>query len=189
MPCCCTVYHVIFITVFKLLSCRFVFFRFHQEALVGHILQFRPQVLLESRTLQLTDSLLRVWLFLGGRGIFTNWQFGLSFFQSLVIWVFLLLILCVVGQSDTDSSDSALTQESHPGGRTEPVAIVTPHLLLSVCGLLENLLAVLPEFSLSALKHNHILQSMARLERHVKTNRYSAEFWDYLYTIFILTPY
>lgn len=69
--------------------------------------------------------------------------------------------LTAQGQSDTDSSDSALTQESHPGGRTEPVAIVTPHLLLSVCGLLDNLLAVLPEFSLSALKHNQILQSMA----------------------------
>lgn len=85
-----------------------------------------------------------------------------------VIWVFLLLFLCVVGQSDTDSSDSALTQESHSGGRAEPVAIVTPHLLLAVCGLLDNLLAVLPEFSLSALKHNQILQGLARLERHVK---------------------
>lgn len=69
--------------------------------------------------------------------------------------------LTAQGQSDTDSSDSTLTQESHPGGRTEPVAIVTPHLLLAVCGLLDNLLAVLPEFSLSALKHNQILQSMA----------------------------
>lgn len=64
-----------------------------------------------------------------------------------------------------DSSDSAYTQDSHPGGRrSEPVAIVTPHLLVAVCGLLDNLLAVLPEFSLSALKQNQILQGMARLE-------------------------
>ncbi|KAL0156889.1 hypothetical protein M9458_048135, partial [Cirrhinus mrigala] len=55
---------------------------------------------------------------------------------------------------DTDSSDSALTQD-------EPVAIVTPHLLLAVCGLLDSLLAVLPEFSLSAIKQNQILQNMA----------------------------
>ncbi|KAI7792817.1 putative rotatin, partial [Triplophysa rosa] len=69
--------------------------------------------------------------------------------------------LTAQGQSDMDSSDSALTQDSHPGGRSEPVAIVTPHLLLAVCGLLDNLLAVLPEFSLSALKQNQVLQGMA----------------------------
>lgn len=69
--------------------------------------------------------------------------------------------LTAQGQSDMDSSDSTLTQDSHPGGRSEPVAIVTPHLLLAVCGLLDNLLAVLPEFSLSALKQNQILQGMA----------------------------
>uniref|UniRef100_A0A8C1QB11 Rotatin n=1 Tax=Cyprinus carpio TaxID=7962 RepID=A0A8C1QB11_CYPCA len=69
--------------------------------------------------------------------------------------------LTAQGQSDTDSSDSAFTQESHPGGMTEPSAIVTPHLLLAVCGLLDNLLAVLPEFSLSALKQNQILENMA----------------------------
>uniref|UniRef100_A0A9J8D9X9 Rotatin n=1 Tax=Cyprinus carpio carpio TaxID=630221 RepID=A0A9J8D9X9_CYPCA len=82
---------------------------------------------------------------------------------------------------DTDSSDSAFTQESHPGGMTEPAAIVTPHLLLAVCGLLDNLLAVLPEFSLSALKQNQILENMARLERLVKKNRCCAKFCHYLY--------
>uniref|UniRef100_A0A8C1QAU5 Rotatin n=1 Tax=Cyprinus carpio TaxID=7962 RepID=A0A8C1QAU5_CYPCA len=81
------------------------------------------------------------------------------------------VIFYAIGQSDTDSSDSAFTQESHPGGMTEPSAIVTPHLLLAVCGLLDNLLAVLPEFSLSALKQNQILENMARLERLVKKNR------------------
>ncbi|RXN08558.1 rotatin isoform X1 [Labeo rohita] len=69
--------------------------------------------------------------------------------------------LTAQGQSDTDSSDSTLTQESHPRGRSEPVAIVTPHLLLAVCGLLDSLLAVLPEFSLSAITQNQILQNMA----------------------------
>ncbi|XP_051970542.1 rotatin isoform X1 [Xyrauchen texanus] len=68
--------------------------------------------------------------------------------------------LTAQGQSDTDSSDSALSQESHPAGRSEPVAIATPQLLLAVCGLLDNLLAVLPEFSLLALKQNQILESM-----------------------------
>ncbi len=80
----------------------------------------------------------------------------------------MLLFLYAIGQSDTDSSDSTLTQESHPVGRTEPGAIVTPHLLLAVCGLLDNLLAVLPEFSLSALKQNQILENMARLERDMR---------------------
>uniref|UniRef100_A0A9J7ZU83 Rotatin n=1 Tax=Cyprinus carpio carpio TaxID=630221 RepID=A0A9J7ZU83_CYPCA len=82
------------------------------------------------------------------------------------------VIFYAIGQSDTDSSDSAFTQESHPGGMTEPAAIVTPHLLLAVCGLLDNLLAVLPEFSLSALKQNQILENMARLERLVLSSVY-----------------
>lgn len=163
----------------------FVFIRFHQVAQVGLILQFRPQLLLESRTLQSTDSLLKVWL---QEKKARNWQFGLDNNVLSFIYFFpvfsdlrLLLFLYAIGQSDTDSSDSALTQESHPVGRTEPGALVTPHLLLAVCGLLDNLLAVLPEFSLSSLKKNQILETMARLERHVKTNRCCAKFCHYLY--------
>uniref|UniRef100_A0A672T4D7 Rotatin n=1 Tax=Sinocyclocheilus grahami TaxID=75366 RepID=A0A672T4D7_SINGR len=64
------------------------------------------------------------------------------FFPPVFSNLRLLLFLYAIGQSDTDSSDSALTHESHPGGMTEPSAIVTPHLLLAVCGLLDNLLAV-----------------------------------------------
>ncbi len=115
----------------------------------------------------------------------TVWPWQECFIIYLFFPVFsdlrLLLFLYAIGQSDTDSSDSALTQESHQVGRTEPGAIVTPHLLLAVCGLLDNLLAVLPEFSLSSLKQNQILENMARLERRVKTNRCCAKFCHYLY--------
>lgn len=83
-----------------------------------------------------------------------------------------------------DSSDSALTQDSHPGGRFEPFAIVTPHLLLAVCGLLDNLLAVLPEFSLSALKQSQILHGMARLEiTQMECSFFISIFWHYLYIV------
>ncbi len=152
----------------------FVFFRFHQVAQVGLILQFRPRL-----TLQSTDSLPKVWL---EEKKARSWQLGLdnNFKITLVIWG-CCYFFYAIGQSDTDSSDSTLTQESHPVGRTEPGAIVTPHLLLAVCGLLDNLLAVLPEFSLSALKQNQILENMARLERHAKTNRCFAKFCHYLY--------
>uniref|UniRef100_A0A673W0I3 Rotatin n=1 Tax=Salmo trutta TaxID=8032 RepID=A0A673W0I3_SALTR len=60
------------------------------------------------------------------------------------------------GQSDTDTIDSVLSQDSR---LADPAAdptcvIVTPDLLSALCGLLANLLAVLPEFTLSSLTHN-----------------------------------
>uniref|UniRef100_A0A8C2IE57 Rotatin n=1 Tax=Cyprinus carpio TaxID=7962 RepID=A0A8C2IE57_CYPCA len=64
------------------------------------------------------------------------------------------------------------TRPEHCQLLMDPAAIVTPHLLLAVCGLLDNLLAVLPEFSLSALKQNQILENMARLERLVLSSVY-----------------
>ncbi|KAI4902317.1 hypothetical protein NFI96_016186, partial [Prochilodus magdalenae] len=64
--------------------------------------------------------------------------------------------LTAQGQSDAESSDSSLSQDC-PETLTR-VAIVTPHLLSAVCSLLANLMAVLPEFTLTALRQNHILQ-------------------------------
>ncbi|KAL7840859.1 hypothetical protein AOLI_G00261820 [Acnodon oligacanthus] len=64
--------------------------------------------------------------------------------------------LTAQGQSDAESSDSSLSQDC-PETFT-CVAMVTPHLLSAVCGLLANLVAVLPEFTLTALRQNHILQ-------------------------------
>lgn len=70
------------------------------------------------------------------------------------------------GQSDTDTIDSVLSQDSR---LADPAAdptcvIVTPDLLSALCGLLANLLAVLPEFTLSALTHSQLFQSLARSE-------------------------
>ncbi|XP_035382254.1 rotatin isoform X1 [Electrophorus electricus] len=65
------------------------------------------------------------------------------------------------GQSDMESSDSSLSQQGVEGPAC--VAIVTPHLLSGVCGVLANLVAVLPEFSLSALTQHHILTGMVSL--------------------------
>ncbi|XP_053467742.1 rotatin isoform X3 [Ictalurus furcatus] len=73
------------------------------------------------------------------------------------------------GQSDSDSSDSRVSQECVEG--SDSISVVTPHLLSAVCGLLTNLLCVLPEFTHSALLENHILQGLlsvldaAELER------------------------
>ncbi|XP_041718139.1 rotatin isoform X1 [Coregonus clupeaformis] len=73
--------------------------------------------------------------------------------------------LMAQGQSDTDTSDSVLSQDSRLGDPApDPTCvIVTPDLLSALCGLLANLLAVLPEFTLSALTHSQLLQSLASL--------------------------
>lgn len=67
------------------------------------------------------------------------------------------------GQSDTDTSDSAFS----PGSRhselpaASPVAVVTPGLMAAHCGLLSNLVAILPDFTLTALRHNQLLEALA----------------------------
>ncbi|XP_030624643.1 rotatin [Chanos chanos] len=72
--------------------------------------------------------------------------------------------LTAQGQSDTDGSESSLSQDSRAAyGSSEPVSIVTPHLVSALCGLLSNLLAVLPEFTLNAFKQNLILSALASL--------------------------
>ncbi|XP_042366374.1 rotatin [Plectropomus leopardus] len=73
--------------------------------------------------------------------------------------------LMAQGQSDTDTSDSATSQDSRQGEplATEPVVMVTPDLMTAHCGLLTNLLAILPDFTLTAIRHNQLLQALASL--------------------------
>ncbi|CAG5895883.1 unnamed protein product [Menidia menidia] len=73
--------------------------------------------------------------------------------------------LTAQGQSDTDTSNSATTQDSQQGESLamEPVVIVTPDLLTAHFGLLTNLLAILPEFTLTAIRQNQLLQALASL--------------------------
>ncbi|XP_074478622.1 rotatin isoform X2 [Sebastes fasciatus] len=73
--------------------------------------------------------------------------------------------LMAQGQSDTDTSDSATSQDSRQGepSAAEPVVMVTPDLMTAHCGLLTNLLAILPDFTLTAIRHNQLLQALASL--------------------------
>ncbi|XP_047424746.1 rotatin [Mugil cephalus] len=73
--------------------------------------------------------------------------------------------LMAQGQSDTDSSNSVASQDSRQGepSAVEPVVMVTPDLLTAHCGLLTNLLAVLPDFTLAAIRNNQLLQVFASL--------------------------
>ncbi|KAM3593832.1 uncharacterized protein V6R79_022713 [Siganus canaliculatus] len=73
--------------------------------------------------------------------------------------------LMAQGQSDTDTSDSVASQDSQQGepSAAEPVVMVTPDLMSAHCSLLTNLLAILPDFTLTALRHNHLLHALAGL--------------------------
>ncbi|XP_028290675.1 rotatin isoform X2 [Gouania willdenowi] len=73
--------------------------------------------------------------------------------------------LMAQGQSETDTSDSVTSQDSCQDKPLAigPVVIATPHLLTAHCGLLSNLLAVLPDFTLTAIRHNQLLQALASL--------------------------
>ncbi|XP_076577654.1 rotatin [Chaetodon auriga] len=73
--------------------------------------------------------------------------------------------LMAQGQSDTDTSDSVTSQHSRQGepSAVEPVVMVTPDLMTAHCGLLANLLAILPDFTLTAIRHNQLLQALAGL--------------------------
>ncbi|KAF0028152.1 hypothetical protein F2P81_019239 [Scophthalmus maximus] len=68
-------------------------------------------------------------------------------------------------QSDTDNSESVNSQDSRQGesSAVEPVVMVTPDLLTAHCGLLTNLLSILSDFTLSAIRHNWLLPALASL--------------------------
>ncbi|XP_035475214.2 rotatin isoform X3 [Scophthalmus maximus] len=73
--------------------------------------------------------------------------------------------LMAQGQSDTDNSESVNSQDSRQGesSAVEPVVMVTPDLLTAHCGLLTNLLSILSDFTLSAIRHNWLLPALASL--------------------------
>ncbi|XP_029314100.1 LOW QUALITY PROTEIN: rotatin [Cottoperca gobio] len=73
--------------------------------------------------------------------------------------------LTAQGQSDTDTSDSLTSQDSRQGepSAVEPVVMVTPDLMTAHCGLLTNLLAILPDFTLTAIRHDQLLRALASL--------------------------
>ncbi|KAF6722858.1 Rotatin [Oryzias melastigma] len=70
--------------------------------------------------------------------------------------------LTAQGQSDTDTSNSVTSQESQPSA-VETTLIVTPDLLTAHCGVLTNLLAILPDFTLTAIRQNQLLHLLANL--------------------------
>ncbi|MEQ2280761.1 hypothetical protein AMECASPLE_023258, partial [Ameca splendens] len=73
--------------------------------------------------------------------------------------------LMAQGQSDGDTSNSTASQDSQqdePSG-VEAVVMVTPDLLTAQCGLLYNLLAILPDFTLTAIQHNQLLKVLSSL--------------------------
>lgn len=80
--------------------------------------------------------------------------------QDVIQW----LLTCLAGQSDRDTSNSSTSQDSQPGKPSgmEAVVIVTPDLLTAQCGLLYNLLAVLPDFTLTAIQENQLLPVLSR---------------------------
>ncbi|XP_022063068.2 rotatin isoform X3 [Acanthochromis polyacanthus] len=73
--------------------------------------------------------------------------------------------LMAQGQSDTDTSNSVTSQDSRQAepSAVEPVVMVTPDLLTAHCGLLTNLLAILPDFTLTAIQHHQLLKVLASL--------------------------
>uniref|UniRef100_A0AAQ5ZNA0 Rotatin N-terminal domain-containing protein n=1 Tax=Amphiprion ocellaris TaxID=80972 RepID=A0AAQ5ZNA0_AMPOC len=64
---------------------------------------------------------------------------------------------------DTDTSNSVTSQDSRQAepSAVEPVVMVTPDLLTAHCGLLTNLLAILPDFTLTAIQHHQLLKVLA----------------------------
>nr|XP_057915387.1 rotatin isoform X2 [Doryrhamphus excisus] len=73
--------------------------------------------------------------------------------------------LTAQGQSDTDTIGSVATHNSQQGqpSSTQPVVMVTPDLLVAHCGLLMNLLSILPDFTLTAIRQNQLLSALASL--------------------------
>lgn len=72
-------------------------------------------------------------------------------------------LMCIAGQSDTDTNSSITSPDSQQKAPTalNPVVMVTPDLMMAHCGLLTNLLAILPDFTLGAIRHDRLLQALA----------------------------
>ncbi|XP_039610285.1 rotatin [Polypterus senegalus] len=67
------------------------------------------------------------------------------------------------GQSDTETSSVHTIDSQISGLPLDHCVIVTPTLVSALCGMLSNLLAILPEFTFTALKDNNILASLTSL--------------------------
>uniref|UniRef100_A0A8C6NVL7 Rotatin n=1 Tax=Nothobranchius furzeri TaxID=105023 RepID=A0A8C6NVL7_NOTFU len=65
------------------------------------------------------------------------------------------------GQSDGDTSNSSQDSQQEEPSAVQPVVMVTPDLLTAHCSLLTNLLAILPDFTLTAIRQNQLLQVAA----------------------------
>ncbi|XP_062376734.1 rotatin isoform X2 [Sardina pilchardus] len=87
--------------------------------------------------------------------------------------------LTAQGQSDADSSDSVLSQDSRVSDacveRSVSGAVVTPPLVSALCGVLANLLAALPDFTLTALTLHQVLPAMASVVDAVAIERCVSE--------------
>ncbi|KAM9826967.1 rotatin [Neosynchiropus ocellatus] len=73
--------------------------------------------------------------------------------------------LMAQGQSETDTSDSVASQDSRQCelSSVDTVVRATPDLLCAHCALLANLVAILPDFTLAAMKENQLLHRLASL--------------------------
>uniref|UniRef100_A0A1A8CXL3 Rotatin n=1 Tax=Nothobranchius kadleci TaxID=1051664 RepID=A0A1A8CXL3_NOTKA len=71
--------------------------------------------------------------------------------------------LMAQGQSDGDTSNSSQGSQQEEPSAVQPVVMVTPDLLTAHCSLLTNLLAILPDFTLTAIRQNQLLQVLASL--------------------------
>uniref|UniRef100_A0A8C6NVH6 Rotatin n=1 Tax=Nothobranchius furzeri TaxID=105023 RepID=A0A8C6NVH6_NOTFU len=72
-------------------------------------------------------------------------------------------LTCLTGQSDGDTSNSSQDSQQEEPSAVQPVVMVTPDLLTAHCSLLTNLLAILPDFTLTAIRQNQLLQVLASL--------------------------
>lgn len=72
-------------------------------------------------------------------------------------------LICIAGQSDTDTNSSITSPDSQQKAPTvpDPIVMVTPDLMMAHCGLLTNLLAILPDFTLTGIRHDRLLQALA----------------------------
>ncbi|XP_049604680.1 rotatin [Syngnathus scovelli] len=69
------------------------------------------------------------------------------------------------GQSNIDTRDSVALQDlqRRQSSSMQPVIMVTPDLLAAHCGLLTNLLAIMPDYTLMAIRQKRLLRVLAGL--------------------------
>ncbi|XP_069776494.1 rotatin isoform X2 [Narcine bancroftii] len=84
--------------------------------------------------------------------------------------------LTAQGQSDSEITESLHSENSHASdSSTEQCAVVTLQFLSTVCSFLTNLLAVIPEDTLTAFKQNHLLAAFNGL---INTSLFEKCLWE-----------